>query len=205
MEVVKKISHKELIENTRLVLINEYFTEPPFDFEDVKKIQIGDLTAVYMYVSEDGIGPVADFAPINAEDLKLIVSEMKKEIVLYSAEDAIKCMQDSSYRPTNWLNESIMDKYELYVLTNRNSHFGASAMIFDDVLDKIRKLIGCDYFIIPMTLDEVLIVPMNEKFLKEKVEICSVMAFICLGESERLELKTYVYSNFVKMIRNLFD
>ena len=48
---------------------------------------------------------------------------------------------------------------DLIVLTNRSKQFGASVMLYPGVLDRIGMITGGDFYIIPSSLHEVLIVP----------------------------------------------
>ena len=49
----------------------------------------------------------------------------------------------------------------MYVLTNEENYFGASAMIFDSVLEKIGELLGDDFWILPSSIHECIIVPLD--------------------------------------------
>ena len=47
----------------------------------------------------------------------------------------------------------------MYVLTNMTSSNGAGALVCDELLEKIQTKLDCDYFILPSSVHEVIIVP----------------------------------------------
>ena len=47
----------------------------------------------------------------------------------------------------------------MYVLTNASGSFGAAAMFYPDVKEKAAELIGGDYYILPSSVHEVILVP----------------------------------------------
>ena len=47
----------------------------------------------------------------------------------------------------------------MYVLTNEENYFGASAIIFDSILEKISILLKDDFWILPSSIHECIIVP----------------------------------------------
>ena len=55
------------------------------------------------------------------------------------------------------------DELTLYVLTNREKIFGASAMLYSEKLKELADRFGCDLLILPSSVHEVLIVPDDRK------------------------------------------
>ena len=49
----------------------------------------------------------------------------------------------------------------MYVLTNAENYFGASAMIFDSILSKIGEFLKDDFWILPSSIHECIIVPLD--------------------------------------------
>lgn len=66
------------------------------------------------------------------------------------------------------------DVGSMYVLTNASQSLGAAAMFYPDVKEKAAELIGGDYYILPSSIHEVIIVPdtldMKAKDLCEMVK-----------------------------------
>lgn len=55
------------------------------------------------------------------------------------------------------------DEKGMYVLTNSGRWYGASAMAYPQLLEEIGKSIGKDYFILPSSIHEVILVPCDEE------------------------------------------
>ena len=76
----------------------------------------------------------------------------------------------------------------MYVLTNRSRLNGASVILYPDLLQKVRYLFGKDYYIIPSSVDEVIIVPHRDDirgFVLEEI----------LRERNEEEMRGMVLSN----------
>lgn len=48
---------------------------------------------------------------------------------------------------------------ELYILSNADNTFGAATMLYTDVLDKIGRILKADFYILPSSIHELLIIP----------------------------------------------
>ena len=51
------------------------------------------------------------------------------------------------------------DYTPMYVLTNEHLLHGAACICYEGILDKIREMVGCGYYILPSSVHEVLILP----------------------------------------------
>ena len=49
----------------------------------------------------------------------------------------------------------------MYVLTNSTGSLGAAALFYPDVKEKAAELMGSDYYILPSSVHEVILVPDN--------------------------------------------
>lgn len=58
----------------------------------------------------------------------------------------------------------------MYVLTNQNKTNGAGVLVQDGVLEKIGGLIGSDFYVLPSSIHEVLIVPDNGNMQPAELE-----------------------------------
>ena len=59
----------------------------------------------------------------------------------------------------NLLEGGIASGSAMLFLTNEESREGASALFYDGILDRIRDVIGGDYYILPSSIHEFVIVP----------------------------------------------
>lgn len=92
-------------------------------------------------------------------------------------------------------------KERMYVLTNEEKYLGAGTIFYPDILKKIHMRLGVNYFVIPSSIHEVIIMPnvgsvtaanlqslvveMNEQFL-EAAEVLSNNIYHYDSESDEL-------------------
>ena len=78
-------------------------------------------------------------------------------------------------------SENLLEKQELgelrflmLILTNQDKHLGSSVLFYPDIQHRIGELVGGDYFVLPSSIHEVLILPdkgnMNTRDLVEMVK-----------------------------------
>lgn len=64
--------------------------------------------------------------------------------------------------PTNLLEEKDVTLNDtMYVLSNKGSVQGASAIMYEDIQEQLGNMIGGNYYVIPSSTQEVMIVPVN--------------------------------------------
>lgn len=83
----------------------------------------------------------------------------------------------------------------MYVLTNTSGSLGAAALFYSDVKEKAAELIGRDYYILPSSIHEVILVPDNSD-IKEN-ELCDMVKQAnrtVVDEKEVLSDNVYHYS-----------
>ena len=84
---------------------------------------------------------------------------------LYRLEDLMIKMVTADFEPKNYLeyklnNENCLGLYCLTVL----GHDNAAALLFDDeVMKRVGERLGCDFYILPSSLHEVLILPATDE------------------------------------------
>ena len=85
-------------------------------------------------------------------------------------EEVIRCARENTQKilPVKFLGiGTMLETYgyhqeatiPMYILTNEENYFGASAMIFDSVLEKIGKALKDDFWILPSSIHECIIIP----------------------------------------------
>ena len=78
----------------------------------------------------------------------------------------------------------------MYIVTNSDHHRGASAMFYSGAFEKIRAVIGGDFYILPSSIDEVIVLPKDDDF---DVSDLSMMVSASLAEEDRLTNSVYTY------------
>jgi uncharacterized protein YtpQ (UPF0354 family) len=112
-------------------------------------------------------------------------------------EIAVKNMgRDSKYVLFRKISED-MEGFSLYVLTNQNKYYGASQVLNDKALQRVSRELFGDFYILPSSVHEVLIVPEN---VKEKASVTELQAIIkevneTLSLEELLSGSVYKYDH----------
>lgn len=87
------------------------------------------------------------------------------------------------------------DQQPLYVLTNTESYCGAGVIFYPGMMEKIAEKLGGDYFVIPSSIHETLLLPANTE-----VEIDGLSSIIqavnrdCLAPADKLSDHAYRYN-----------
>lgn len=79
-------------------------------------------------------------------------SQKKEEIQFHSLEEEMDHLMGRERTE----NEA-PDPNRLYILSNHSKQFGASVLLYPGVLESVRKKLGGDYFILPSSVHEVLV------------------------------------------------
>ena len=128
---------------------------------------------------EDAIGSIR----INNEHMKLwdISLEQIKKLafnntkglfppIIKTMEKVIKgiingdSLKDGSYE----FEDSSNDSYPMYILTNEKGINGASCMLYKDVIKDFANLINSDLYILPSSIHELILIPMENTIEKER-------------------------------------
>lgn len=173
-ETVKPLLHIRLCDPERN---QEYLKGKPYT-------PCGDLVATYCVQVMESDNGVASAAVTN-ELLKIwgitrdqlhqdtvMAENARNPVRFYSMEDVMSEIMFST-EPTNLFDRSEPVDTELtpmYVLTNKSKINGAGMLALDGVLDKIGKLVGSDFYVLPSSIHEVLIVPDNGQMRASELE-----------------------------------
>lgn len=106
--------------------------------------------------------------------------ELAQENVLRDNPPLLTSMEDTMMaimfekEPPNRLNDATLDTTEMYVLSNKTKVNGAAIMIYPQIMSNIQKQLGTDYYILPSSIHECLILskngPMTAKELQNMVQ-----------------------------------
>lgn len=125
--------------------------------------------------------------PITKEHLKVwkiteeqlykdtIQAEKRRGFELMSSRELVKeiknCYTDELFEAANLLRSSEnVPEDDSYVLSNRIKYLGAGAIMNNELLESIGRLLGRDYFILPFSVHELLIFPDVGNQSQEKLE-----------------------------------
>lgn len=144
----------------------------------------GELAATYriqLMESEEGIASAVvtddmlNLWGITPEQLHhdaVNAENVRNPVCFYSMEDLMSEIMFSA-KPTNLFDrpEPVeVGSTPMYVLTNNSRINGAGALAREGVLDRIGELIGSDFYVLPSSIHEVLIVPDNGNMQAKELE-----------------------------------
>ena len=93
----------------------------------------------------------------------------------------------------------------MLVLTNGQSSFGASLIIHPDIREKIAECMGGDYYVLPSSVHEVIIVPADGSAglsVRELNDIVRQINETQVAPEEQLSDKVQYYDSRKKMLMN---
>lgn len=110
--------------------------------------------------------------------------------VLLSMEEDTKRKQTG--RPAaNYLRQGKKHKEDMmYVLSNRGRLHGASVILYPGLIEKVRGILGKDFYIIPFSTEEIVIVP-------KKSDIRGFVLEEILMENNAMKMPNYILSNHI--------
>ncbi len=88
----------------------------------------------------------------------------------------------------------------VYVLSNERAFEGAANIVYTDILDQLKTRLNDDLYIIPSSINELLIVPKSfaeSEVVRDMVKEVNVMA---VSEEEQLSDNVYLYDCEVRMV-----
>lgn len=68
------------------------------------------------------------------------------------------------------VDETKEEEESLYVLSNKLRNFGAASMLYEGILEKVGQKLGENYYILPSSIHEVIIVPESKSPMKQDLE-----------------------------------
>ena len=130
--------------------------------EDVPHTRFLDLALVVYCRVDDSVIGSGTILVNNAHCKSWGVTEQE---VLGTARENMKTLLPVSFMNIRELipaDDLMAEEFPMYVLTNSESYFGAASMIYDSVLSEIGKTLEQDYWILPSSIHECIIIPVRE-------------------------------------------
>ena len=163
---------------------------------DLPKINFFDLSVIF-YVElniNEGLGNVNITNSLLSRWEKTIddlvyfsLENMRQDYIFDSLLNQIMNLIDDEID----FNEPCM----MYILTNKEKQFGASCMVVDSILRDIGEKLRCDYYIVPSSIHELIIIPKKNasdvEFIKSTIQEVNNTQ---VAEDEILSYNLYEYS-----------
>lgn len=162
-----------------------------------------DLSIVYMikFDAKDSVSTITitneilkSYALKEEELYEIALENIKREG--YTFKTVVQSLKDlqGEFEICDMI-ENIEDDNHLYVLTNPGIKFGATAILSNEILEEIACRLKTDYYIIPSSIDEVLIMPMKDFADKANLdEMVREINQIALERNMILSEHVYLYS-----------
>lgn len=132
--------------------------------EEVPHRAFLDLAVVYYYRVEDPRFGNASILVKNdhmriwhtdPDTLHTLAMRNTPRLLPYELTDIVELIRQISSEDLSMLRQDL----PMYVLTNTEKSFGASAMLFPAVLKAVRARLQSDYFVLPSSIHECIIIP----------------------------------------------
>lgn len=179
--------------------------------------QMEDLAEIYqisIMESKDGEGSIKvnnalmrqwNISPEELHTLALRNTERMYPPTFQTIEQVIISMMTGEERSGNLLQDNRNFQPDLmYVLTNKTNMHGAAVLLYPDVLERVRQVIGSDYYVLPSSVHEVLVIPKDGIHQKQELGkmVREVNATQVLPE-ERLSNCIYEYQSEKKTFKQV--
>ncbi len=129
-------------------------------------------------------------------------SQKKLPIELKSMNEVIRetLLQDAAEIEREDVHQVCVDD-NMYVLTNYLRQYGAACMLYPTVLSKFAMTIGSDFYIIPSSVHEVILLPARKDYTKEKLEeMVRQVNKTHVAQEDVLSDSVYIFSKKIKKI-----
>ncbi len=154
-----------------------------------------DLAVVFYYRIENGplSGATMLIHNCNLEAWNINVSNLMEDAVMNTSRKmpyTLKGM-DALIRELTDEDEEIFPKVEelMYVLTNEEKYFGAATLLYPHVLSHIGKILRQDFYVLPSSIHECILVPNREQYSREDLQ--QMVKDVNDNQVEREEILSY--------------
>lgn len=142
----------------------------------------------------------------NIQDIikDILRENMKEKVMLHTAGESMSCSEEWIEQVVDQMVADIEEQYNsspMYVLTNCNKFLGAVSMIFPEVLEELGEILNEDYYILPSSIHEVILVPGLE--IKEKERLKKLVNEVNVSQVEPEEIlsdSVYFYTRSQKKL-----
>lgn len=130
-------------------------------------------------IQQNAFQNASNLLPANFRPMQIVIDEL-----MGTKRSEEECMEDL-----------------MYVLTNNIRSFGAACILYDGMLETIYKEIGENYYILPSSIHEMIIIPESNSPSKEHLnEMINEVNQTQVDEEELLSEYVYYYNNSTKTL-----
>lgn len=175
--------------------------------QDTIWIPFYDLAVTFrLYIKEDGDGVMS--LKVSRE-MELMWNVSLEEVFVKAKENMERLFPACIVPMSELLGELIgicsvnaeEDPVPFYVLTNRKRTMGATTLLYQGVLNQFAETVGSDFYIIPSSVDELILLPDMEGMDAETLnEMVKQVNYEVVSEEKQLSDHVYRYRKETKEI-----
>ncbi len=190
--------------------------------ESVPHIKLLDLSIVFyvlLDVNSQGTATMTvnndhlEYWDVTEEDLFALARRNVKRLLpaeLFTMQQAVdEILRTVPGRRKNLLNESAAEADDfMYVLSNPIRSFGAACIVYPEVLDMAGQILGEDYYVLPSSVHEVVLVPASKGMEPEEMDaMVTEINQTQVAEEEILSNHAYLYQRETRrlVMQNSFN
>ncbi len=145
--------------------------------EDIPYIKYLDLAIVFYYLFEGGINETSSILIRNSHVKHWNVDKI--DLMVQAQNNTPRLLQSEIRSLTDVVKEILADNpmaitpedepmdQTMYVLTNKLKLYGACCILYKDLLEEFAEQHDCDFYIIPSSVHEVLLLPCSKELDSE--------------------------------------
>jgi len=162
-----------------------------------------DLSLIPYFTFEEA--PLGNASALIRNDF-LKIWKVSAETVIQDALQNMKERYDYEFVPMSVLISRMIkekeqiegDKEFMYVLSPKKWNFGAALMAVSDIMENIAETIQSDYFVLPSSIHEIIVVPTeNNDDLEKMTEMVTEVNRTSVDEQDFLSNRAYYYKRGV--------
>lgn len=130
------------------------------------------------------------FSPVIKSMDDVIMGMLGNDAMYKNDEDLLNDFTDSTTD-----NNYNLNQHKMYILTNYKGINGASCLLYHNILKQFSDQINSDFFILPSSIHEVILVPFDKTITKEALtEMVKDVNYTQVARDEVLSDRVYYYS-----------
>lgn len=184
-------------------LIN--YERNPELLSDVPHYRFLDLALVFyclIETSPDGCASILihnrhlSYWNITDDDLFALAQQNTPRLLAYELRDMTDVLRELfAAEPSVCEDDDSLSPASMYILTNRAKRNGSVCILYDNLLLNFANRLGCDLFILPSSIHEVLLIPANgQTETKDLSEVVREVNSCQLSREEILSDHVYYFS-----------
>lgn len=180
--------------------------------KDLPHREFHDLSIIYVWLiresKTEGLvtsrvsNTLAEMIGYNEEELYQLAMENTKRILPPVTKTMREVIDEIMGKSAVGEMQDLVPETEhpMYVISNRVRHYGASAMLFEEELQKLAEQLGEDFYIIPSSIHECIVLPKSYMDLEDVAEMVYEINMAQVELKDRLSNEVYQYDSDARKV-----